>query len=240
MPIGTPVEIGTAFNASAVTSAAITVPAGGVPTGAQIVVALTVREQATSIGITDDSAAGTNTYVEDMNDPSNAVGNVQVSLFRVSKAFELLENDIITIAWTNISEVGAASGYVTGVQIASPIDQQAQGEGSTTGDDDPAIDTGNITTTVPASVVFGVVGYDAANPRTIIEDASFTVLSNQGGASGRQAHLAYRVSTVAETVNYAPTGFDGAGDDWAAFIINYKAPGIAAALYHQRHHNRAA
>ena len=222
MAIGTPTIIAAARDSVAVTTFDITVPAGGVPQGALVVIAVGLSENGSAHSCTDDQS---NSYDIDRTDASHADGNLETVFFSATDiGTALAEDDSITVSWTGTAEWGYVAGYVTGIATSGALDQNAGAEGAETGD---TVNSGNITTLVADSVIFGCVTYDAASSRTITEDANFTLLGNIGGGDGRQSHLAYRVVSATETMNYHPTGF-GASDEWHAFILNYKAEAVSA------------
>lgn len=214
MALGTPVFIDGVNNSTPSTSTVLTVPGGGVPAGAQIVVSWAGDVGGSAHSCTDTAG---NTYVIDQTDPDHATGNLESVFFRASNVLALAASDTITISWTATAVNSAIAAYVTGVKDTLPLDQKNTGEGT----DDP-VDSGNITTTQADEVLFGALTYDAVGSRTITEDADFTLLGNLGGAVGRQNHLAYRIVSATETNNYVPSGLDPS-DEWHCQVLSYFA-----------------
>lgn len=222
MAIGTPVLIDDISLAGPLTSGALTVPAGGVPSGAQINIMTATIEAVTGLAVTDTAG---NTYTEDLADTVHATGNIESHFFRVTNATALVSGNSITVSWTNNSGVAAIAWYTTGLATTTPLDQAVIAEGSST-----TPSSGNITTTNNDDIELGVVGVNDATPPAFTEDANFTSIGNTtGGASNFNIYAAYRIVAATETMDYSPT-FDTESQNWHCLIASYKAAagGLAA------------
>lgn len=216
MAIGTPVVIDTQGSGVATTSLTFTVPAGGVPAGATIFIAASLAE-ASSAHVVADTAG--NTYALDTppSDVNAAATDLEFQLWRSSTGGALSSGNTIVLSWTSsVANVRATSFYVTGL-AASPLDQAAVAEGSSS-----TPSSGNITTTQNDEILIGISGSGSAAALT--EDGNFTSIAADGNA--RAIAAAYRIVSATETMDYSPTY--AVSENWTCGIASYKAASTGA------------
>lgn len=119
----------------------VTVPAGGVPAGSLIVVAVIENNTTGTIGTIADTAGNTYTKITDKS-PNNANANGRAALFYVKNCLALVSGNSIT--YTKIStglSTSMSAFYATGVDRANPLDT-AVTNFSTASSSSPTVTTG--------------------------------------------------------------------------------------------------
>lgn len=218
MPIGTPTTIGTNQNSSGATIA-VTVPGGGVPTGALIVVC--VADASTTFGGSVADTSG-NTYALAVQAfPNASSGNGQVSLFYAMNAVALSSGNSVTYTKQTSGATCSISAFsVTGIKASAALDLASSNTGLGTAT--------TITSGTPAEageLFVGVSGGGFATTDVFTQDSgvawaappdriSVTAL-NETVAGGTFV----RVSAVALT--YAPSW--SVSHSWANLIATFKA-----------------
>jgi hypothetical protein len=204
--------IGTNSTGGTGATAAITVPAGGVPAGATIFVGATSNFTSTT-GVTCADTAG-NTYVIDLSRTND--NTCATYLFRSSTGLALNSGDTITVTFNTAG--GGTHGKLTEaiyVQnlASSPLDKTASSNGSST-----SPNSGNTaTTTAGAELIIGVAGWGSG--ASITEDGSYTTDGAPVAVSNVSGHLAHRIVSATGVQNYAP--FLGGSSTWSALCATY-------------------
>lgn len=228
MAIGTPVSIGTAQNKTAGTDLVITVPAGGVPAGAMIVVCWANDNNG---GVNDNvdaiSDTAGNSYDEGLVGQGfvrNADG-VNAGIAFALNVGALSSGNTITLAGNSGAAAKAAAAfYVTGIATSSAKDQGGTATGT---DTTPSVST-SAGTTQADEITIGIVGTEGPSGDTFTQDASPAYatppvrIGTTGAAAASNITLAggYFIETATGTKTYNPTL--GTSRDWAAVIATFK------------------
>lgn len=225
MAWGTPTAIGTAESAAGATIA-VTVPAGGVPAGALIVVF--IGEQDTVIGGSVADTAG-NTYTA-VGGKVNSTPNCYGRFFYAYNVSALVSANSITFTkHTSGSRAVITAWYVTGSQIASdPLDAAVS-----------ATNSGNVTSQTVTSGAPSVAGellvacccFAGTDTDNLTNDATWSntpptsARQTSGGAGNPQIYGGRVVE--AGTSAHTFTGVTVASRSWAASVIGFKVAATA-------------
>ncbi len=188
------VEIGSVIDTTNTSSMSITVPAGGVPLGALIMLAIYAAGSQTVSSNTD---TGGNTY-----GGANSQGNSPIiySRFAPVTAALVSGNSISVTLSGNSNPKMMHAAYVTGLAFNSN-DRIGNASGTSTS---PSATLGNVTTGPNGDVLHGVLGLNAA--ANITEDGTFTQFPACPLITGN-AHLnvGYRIVPSGSIYSYAPS-----------------------------------
>ncbi len=211
-------------NGKAVTTLSITVPVGGVPSGALIVVGQSVT--ANALATPTDSAS--NTY--------QSPASLAITLSKVAFCFNcaaLVSGNIITVN-TGVSQAEALSAfYATGIQTSSnPLDATGNNSGSSVS---PTVTTSAGgsdaagTTSVTGELIVGYLGINGPIGGTFTQDstneggfATPFVRDGTTGAGGTSNAVAAGGNVVWNSIGkptYAPTITTA---PWQVFIATFK------------------
>lgn len=217
-------QTGTTFGdpGSGGSNLSITVPAGGVPSGACLFVGLTIRNNPlTNLAITDSAS---NSY---SNITSRALNNSTVNgwltAWRAENVSTLSSGNTITVSTTDFSaaHVAASVFYATGINISSPLDGAvtavASGNNST-----PSVTSG--TPAESGELFIGFLGTRGNTTYTQDSGNGWATPPNDAASAGTTAGARIdggnQVNAGTGTLTFAPT-LSGA-NVWATIICGFK------------------
>lgn len=211
------VPISTATQQTGSGTITATVPAGGVPAGSLICVA--VDERAT-VGNPSCADAATNTYTRILSEVATSRG--QLDLFYAWNASALTAGQTITVTKAGNDAIAVSAFYATGIQTSSdPHDSavDAVATGSTT---TPSVTSG----TPSASGDLFVALLAQTNTSTFTQDTTHGWLSpppieaNPGGTSPAQLDGGTQINSGTGTITFAPT--ITSATQWAIGVTAFK------------------
>lgn len=213
------VNIGT-NNGKTVTDISITVPGGGVPAGALIIVCSSARSGSGPASATTDSKS--NTYT-DVGKLSNTVGET-LDIQYAWNAIALVSGDTITVHYTSITYAITAF-YWDGAQTSSDPRDTTAGASTTGSSQTPSLQMG----AAPAVANSLAVGVIALAPDVTFTNTWATTLPTMsettGGGTATNAQVAGGSEITSTRDTYAPTL--GASATWTEMIVVFK-PLVAA------------
>lgn len=196
-----------------------TVPAGGVPAGALIVIG--VCERTSTIGGSFSDTAG-NTYTSiasRFNNNSSAFGFGNI--FYANNVAALSSGDSITYSKQGNGNATFSACYVTGIDQSNPLDiaVTASAGGQSTS---PSVTSG--AASVTGELFLGFVSTQGS-AGAYTQDSAFASPPNQGssgtGTGNARINGGNMVNALAAAVTFAPSIANSAG--WAAFIVAFKS-----------------
>lgn len=211
-------NIGT--NTSTTSTCSITVPVGGVPSGALICVLVTDRATGTNITGAAFSDTSSNTY--------NIAGQIQVAGTNGITAISYVKNCSALVSGNSITYTGSTSNialsafYATGIDISNPLDTAVTATNAGTSAA-PSVTSG---TSSGSGELFvgGIASHGTAG--TITQDTTngwavpFTNVSSGGTAPDREVGGGNQVVPSTTSKTYAPTL--AASTDWAIIVVAFK------------------
>jgi hypothetical protein len=213
-------NIGLATNNGGATLA-VTVGAGGVPSGALIFVV--AMENSTTIGTCGDSAS--NSYSNILHgSPNNNTINGTAGTFYAANVTALVNGNTITYTKTGTAGAAISACYVTGTATLSPLDAAVS-----------ALATGNsnsfsVTSGTPSQSGELFIGAMGMNNTPVYVQASgwSTPPNNEVGSSFGQVAGGNKVNSGSAAVTYNPTSIGSF--PWIAFIQAF-APPVSNAVF---------
>jgi hypothetical protein len=133
-------NIGTGFSNATATTAAITVPAGGIPAGALIVVAVTENATIAAGGSIADSS-GTNSYSQ-ITSAANATQGFGAIWYAANVAALVSGNTITYTRASSLLDCSISAFYATGILTTSPVDTGVTASAGPASSSSPSITSG--------------------------------------------------------------------------------------------------
>ena len=201
------------------TTTALTVPAGGVPSGALIVAAVQDRSTVSSGGSVADSSSNTWAAIValDCAGTSNGFGCV----YYTYNATALSSGNTITHTKVTSGEKVALSVlYATGIDTSAPLDTAVTASASGTG---TPFSVTSGTPSQSGELFLGVLSEKSSqtwtNTSPWTTPFDFIATSGNGVGGANQVNSGTGTKTFSETITGTP--------NWAAFIVGFKAPAAA-------------
>ena len=207
-PVDDPIQLGTdARTEAGDTPLVITVPVGGVPAGATILVAY-FGSGGDGLSVADTRS---NPYTEDLEHTDGLTRFLSIYSARVTTP--LLAGDTITVTYTGHSGAKRASAcYVPNLALTGLVDDTSAANGNS---DTPS--SGDLTTTVAHTFWYAVCGY--LNTSAFTPGAGFTELSEEGASVAKLAVEHYRPGSITTA---SAGGTLGAAEVWLMGAVAYK------------------
>jgi hypothetical protein len=162
-----------------------------------------------------DTRGNSYTVVADRN-----TGNGRVFVCSTAVgASGLSSGDVVTATYPGFSGTSVASANaISGIATSTPVDAVKTNSGS-----NPAISSGNLTTTNAQDVLFAAISHTGTS--TFVPGAGYTVIGAASGGSGsgkRTISPMFRVVTATGT--FAATGNLSGSGFWQIALVAYRAP----------------
>jgi hypothetical protein len=164
-------ELGTTASASAGTTLAVTVPAGGVATGNTVVLALSTQDAAGTVAATDSSG---NSYAV-ASDVTNAA-HVRTVILSSHNVAAIAGGGTITVTHPSTTARALEASEFSGVSKTAALDGTSAATGASTA---PSSGSTAITTAA-AELLVGAIGVEGPLSDTFTPGANFTALSESG------------------------------------------------------------
>lgn len=218
-------NIGTGGSTSGA-SFTITVPAGGIPAGALIAVAVSDRATAYGTQAVTDSAG--NTYTRGVS----AIGsNVIGAWYYAYNVSALSAGQTITVTKSGSDNCAASAVYVTGMASGDPMDSAGSASAFLASSGQPSVTSGTPSTADCLLLAMDAVPGATA---TYTADSNWATPPNSTTTSalgaGRRVDGGYQVLSGTPTKTFAPT-YSALPAAWAACILAIKPEGSGGTVY---------